>query len=333
MVDRLRWAWYPVMVLQPRVVGSVELCRFSLHSPAAGAPPAQQLLDDRRLLLLYSLLRRWLLLSRRKIMVVQAKQRLAEAAKRDPSQTVSSPPEEPEFNLTVINEQTMRLVTSFIIVSGLVTLSIIWSDVLPAIGMLENFRLWDVQGSKPNEVVTITLANLVIVIPIFILTVIAGRNLPGLMEIALLQHLPLTGAARYAISTLSRYAILILGVVASSSAIGLRWSSIQWLVAALGVGLGFGLQEIFANFVSGIILLFEQPIRVGNVITLDGVSGNVSKIRMRATTVVNWDRQELIIPNKDLITGKLLNWTLSDTINRIQIKLGVAYGTTRKRRA
>ncbi len=193
--------------------------------------------------------------------------------------------------------------------------------------MLENFKLWDVQGSKPNEVVTITLANLVVVIPIFILTLIAGRNLPGLMEIALLQHLPLTGAARYAISTLSRYAILILGIVASSSAIGLRWSSIQWLVAALGVGLGFGLQEIFANFVSGIILLFEQPIRVGDVITLDGVTGSVSKIRMRATTLVNWDRQELIIPNKDLITGKLLNWTLSDTTNRIQIRVGIAHGS------
>jgi potassium efflux system protein len=115
--------------------------------------------------------------------------------------------------------------------------------------------------------------------------------------------------------------------VASSSAIGLRWSSIQWLVAALGVGLGFGLQEIFANFVSGIILLFEQPIRVGDVITLDGVTGSVSKIRMRATTLVNWDRQELIIPNKDLITGKLLNWTLSDTTNRIQLRIRLAYGS------
>ena len=99
------------------------------------------------------------------------------------------------------------------------------------------------------------------------------------------------------------------------------------MVAAFGVGLGFGLQEIFANFVSGLILLFEQPIRVGDVITLDGVTGSVARIRMRATTIVNWDRQELIIPNKDLITGKLLNWTLSDTTNRIFIHVGVAYGS------
>ncbi len=132
---------------------------------------------------------------------------------------------------------------------------------------------------------------------------------------------------RYAITTLSRYTIVFVGILLLFNTIGLRWSSIQWLVAALGVGLGFGLQEIFANFVSGLILLFEQPIRVGDVITLDGTTGAVSKIRMRATTIVNWDRQELIIPNKDLITGKLLNWTLSDTTNRIVVTVGVAYGS------
>ena len=314
--DRLRWGWYPLIVFSPVLLAALSFIGFHYTAQRLALHLHSSFWSLVGLVLIYSLLRRWLLLSRRKIMVVQAKQRLAEAAKRDPSQTVTSPPEEPEFNLTVINEQTMRLVTSFVIVGGLVALGVIWSDVLPAIGMLENFKLWD-----------ITLANLVTVIPILILTVIAGRNLPGLMEIALLQHLPLTGAARYAISTLSRYAIFILGIVASSSTLGLRWSSIQWLVAALGVGLGFGLQEIFANFVSGIILLFEQPIRVGDVITLDGVTGSVSKIRMRATTLVNWDRQELIIPNKDLITSKLLNWTLSDTTNRIQLRVGLAYGS------
>ena len=111
----------------------------------------------------------------------------------------------------------------------------------------------------------------------------------------------------------------------TANSIGVRWSSIQWLVAALGVGLGFGLQEIFANFVSGVILLFEQPIRVGDVITLGETTGSVTRIRMRATTVTNFDQQELIIPNKDLITGRLLNWTLTDTTNRMIISVGIAY--------
>ena len=255
-------------------------------------------------------------------------QRLADAAKRDPNQPLAAAAsEDTEVNLVVINEQTMRLVSSLIVVSGLVAVFMIWSDVMPAIALLENFRLWSVQGDKPDETIVITLANLLLLIPILTLTVIAGRNVPGLLEIALLQHLPITSAMRYAITTLSRYTIVFVGILFLFNTIGLRWASIQWLVAALGVGLGFGLQEIFANFVSGLILLFEQPIRVGDVITLDGVTGAVSKIRMRATTIVNWDRQELIIPNKDLITGKLLNWTLSDTTNRIVIQVGIAYGS------
>ncbi|MFO1065466.1 MAG: mechanosensitive ion channel [Pirellulales bacterium] len=330
-LDRLRYGWYTLIVISPIILAALSFIGFHYTAQRLSQHMHTSFWTLIGLTTVYCLLRRWLLLSRRKIMIAQAKQRLADAAKRDPSQAVSVTSEEKELNLTAINEQTMRLVSSFMIVAGLVAVSLIWSDVLPAIGMLENFKLWDVQGSKPDEIVTITLANLVFVLPIAVLTTIAARNLPGLMEIALLQHLPLTGAARYAISTLSRYAILFLGIIGVSSAIGLRWQSVQWLVAALGVGLGFGLQEIFANFVSGLILLFEQPIRVGDVITIDGVTGSVSKIRMRATTITNWDRQELIVPNKDLITGKLLNWTLSDTTNRIQIKVSVVYGSDTER--
>ena len=82
-----------------------------------------------------------------------------------------------------------------------------------------------------------------------------------------------------------------------------------------------------ANFVSGLILLLERPVRVGDVVTIDGTTGIVSRIQMRATTVTNWDNQELIVPNKDLISDKLLNWTLSSVVNRISLQFGVAYGT------
>lgn len=110
-------------------------------------------------------------------------------------------------------------------------------------------------------------------------------------------------------------------------ALGFEGSSIQWLVAAMGVGLGFGLQEIFANFVSGIILLFERPIRVGDIVTLDDKTGTVSRIRMRATTLVDWERKEFIVPNKDFVTQRLLNWTLNDMTIRVNILVGVAYGS------
>ncbi len=95
----------------------------------------------------------------------------------------------------------------------------------------------------------------------------------------------------------------------------------------MGVGLGFGLQEIFANFISGLIILFERPVRVGDVVTIDDVTGVVSRIRIRATTITDGDRKELIIPNKEFITGRVLNWTLTDPVNRVVINVGVAYGS------
>lgn len=111
------------------------------------------------------------------------------------------------------------------------------------------------------------------------------------------------------------------------SQLGLQWRNIQWLAAAMTVGLGFGLQEIFANFVSGLILLFERPVRVGDIVTVGNVTGRVTQIRIRAITIINWDHQENIIPNKELITGQVLNWTLSNLMARIVIDLSVAYGS------
>jgi potassium efflux system protein len=99
------------------------------------------------------------------------------------------------------------------------------------------------------------------------------------------------------------------------------------LIAALGVGLGFGLQEIVANFISGLIILFERPYRVGDVVTVGDIMGVISRIQIRATTITDWDRRELIVPNKDFITGRLINWTLSDAITRIRVPVGIAYGS------
>ena len=107
----------------------------------------------------------------------------------------------------------------------------------------------------------------------------------------------------------------------------MSWSKLQWLFAALSVGLGFGMQEIFANFVSGIILLFERPIRVGDTVTINGVSGTVAKIRIRAITLIDFDRKEVIVPNKSFVTGQVINWALSNTMTRLVINVGVAYGS------
>jgi potassium efflux system protein len=264
--------------------------------------------------------------------------------------------EQKAIDLATINAQTRSLVSACAVVASLLFVVWIWSDVLPAVSALESVKLWPIEGgtssaasgaehlaAPASSIVSvdvaesnnvniqpkqwITLSDLLFAIPIAVLTVFAARNFPGLLEIALLQHLPIENAVRYAITTVSRYALLMIGIAMTFNYIGMRWSSIQWLVAALGVGLGFGLQEIFANFVSGLILLFEQPIRVGDVITIGETTGAVAKIRMRATTITNWDRQELIVPNKDLITGRLLNWTLSDSTNRLVLTFVIEFGS------
>jgi potassium efflux system protein len=145
--------------------------------------------------------------------------------------------------------------------------------------------------------------------------------------VTLLHRLPLDAGSRFAATTLSRYIITVIGLVIAFDLIGIGWAKVQWLIAAMTVGLGFGLQEIFANFVSGIIILFERPIRVGDVVTVDDVNGIVTRIHIRATTITDWDRKELIVPNKEFITGRVINWTLSDRITRLLIKVGVAYGS------
>ncbi|CAK8743762.1 hypothetical protein SODG_006898 [Sodalis praecaptivus] len=108
--------------------------------------------------------------------------------------------------------------------------------------------------------------------------------------------------------------------------IGIEWSKLQWLVAALGVGLGFGLQEIFANFISGLMILFEKPIRIGDTVTIRNLTGNITRINTRATTITDWDRKEIIVPNKAFITEQFVNWSLSDTVTRVVLSVPAPRG-------
>ena len=128
------------------------------------------------------------------------------------------------------------------------------------------------------------------------------------------------------ISRLTRYAVIAVGAVIASAAAGLDISRITIIIGALGVGVGFGLQNIVNNFVSGLILLFERPIRVGDTLDLGTTGGVVENIGMRASIVSTWDGAEVIIPNASLISEDVTNWTLSHDHRRMVIQVGVAYG-------
>jgi potassium-dependent mechanosensitive channel len=236
----------------------------------------------------------------------------------------------PELNFNALSEQAKRLVRFGYLLTAVVGSWMIWGDLLPALDFFDQIVLPISTQEIVDGVTTetpLSLSVLLVGIIALVITLLAAKNLPGVLEITLLQRLPLDAGARYALTTLLQYLIVGIGVITAFSTIGFQWSSIQWLVAALGVGLGFGLQEIVANFISGIILLFERPIRVGDVVTLDDTTGVVSRIRIRATTIINYDKQEMLIPNKEFITGRVINWTLTDKVNRVIVTVGVAYGS------
>ncbi|CCK03974.1 Potassium efflux system KefA protein / Small-conductance mechanosensitive channel [Cronobacter sakazakii 701] len=224
-----------------------------------------------------------------------------------------------ELDLDAISAQSLRLVRSILTLIALLSVIVLWSEIHSAFGFLENISLWDVtstvQGVESIE--PITLGAVLIAILVFIVTTQLVRNLPALLELVVLQHLELTPGTGYAITTITKYLLMLIGGLVGFSMIGIEWSKLQWLVAALGVGLGFGLQEIFANFISGLIILFEKPIRIGDTVTIRDLTGSVTRINTRATTISDWDRKEIIVPNKAFITEQFINWSLSDSVTRV----------------
>ncbi|MCM2374359.1 mechanosensitive ion channel domain-containing protein [Aporhodopirellula aestuarii] len=318
------------------------------------------------LLIIRSLFFRMLMLRRRYLSMEQSRQRAMASVSTTESSShlvAGIVTEDPKADITAQSQQSRRLINSAMIACSVVGLWMIWVQVLPALSMLDNYPVWktaptasvqsaaavpsiaasmmpatddgaDMTGNSYGDIrdaSVITLSDLALALLIVAVTFVLFRNGPGLLEMSVLQQLPVDASVRYAITTLVSYAIVLIGTIASCSTIGLQWSQIQWLATALTFGLAFGLQEMFANFVAGLIILLERPIRVGDIVTVDDVSGVVSRIRIRATSITNWDRKEYVVPNKEFITGRLLNWTLSDKINRIVVNVGVAYGSDTER--
>lgn len=293
-----------------------------------------------------ALLLRWLLLTRRRAAMEQAQRRRAAqlATPASDASTILAPPpaDEPGPDLAASNTQANRLLSGAVTVIALAGLWWVWIGVLPALGMLREIELWrtavevvESSVAADGEIISrttstyrwVTLADVALACLVVILSVVAAKNAPGFLDLTMLHRLPMDAGVRFAIATLARYALTVLGVIAGCALLGVGWSKVQWLVAAISVGLGFGLQEIFANFVSGLVILMERPVRVGDLVTIGETSGRVTRIQIRATTITDFDRKELIVPNKEFITGRVLNWTLSDQLNRVVVNVGIAVGS------
>ncbi|AMV40622.1 mechanosensitive ion channel domain-containing protein [Planctomyces sp. SH-PL62] len=213
-----------------------------------------------------------------------------------------------------------RTSTFTIILLALAMLGWIWGIDPTLMDFLAKQHIWtDAEGGS------VVLGDLATSMVAVVLGGLAWRYMAGLFAFTLFRRLPDDPGVRFAVVTLCRYATLALTVVVALQAVHLKLSQISFLLAALGVGLGFGLQEVVSNFICGLILLLERPIRIGDVVSVAGTTGKVDRINTRSTTIINGDNQCMIVPNRELITGRLVNWTHKDKIMRVGVRVVVSH--------
>ncbi len=329
---RLHQVWYPLVAIMPLALGVLSLLGYLYTAGTFTWLFLDTLWFALELVLVSELAKRWLLVARRRLAyeaALERQQALDEPQTGSGEEGSPFEVDEPEVDLVALSDKSRKLLTSAILFYGLLGFWVIWSDVFPALRILDQITVWQhtVNVDGEPQLMPVTLASLGLALVYAVITVVLAKQLPAVLEIALLHYSEMSAGGRYTFTTLTNYAIVSIGLVLVFKTIGTDWSQLQWLVAALGVGIGFGLQEIVANFISGIIILFERPVRIGDVITVGDTDGVVTRIRSRATTIRNWDGKELLVPNKEFITGRLLNWSLSDQTTRIILSVGIAYGS------
>jgi len=237
--------------------------------------------------------------------------------------------DEEVVDLETLSKESIKSLNITIAVMLMLGLSVVWRSMLPAFGILNEIVLWEgtQYANGVAAISNVSLWNLIVAISFIVGGYVVAKNIRSVLELAVFERLDFDAGARYAAVTISGYVLIGIGIVSGFGQLGVDWSSMQWIVAALGVGLGFGLQEIVANFVSGLIILFERPVRVGDIVTVGELEGTVTSIKIRATRITDFDNKEVLMPNKSIITENVTNWTLSNQITRIKIQIGVAYGS------
>ncbi|MGE4544081.1 MAG: mechanosensitive ion channel domain-containing protein [Pedobacter sp.] len=208
--------------------------------------------------------------------------------------------------------------------------------VYTALHLMVIWRLFDSVGEAWHTIVstgivlgdkTVSANMLLIALAALYTAILVSWLLRSLLEEEVFPRRQMDRGVRDSIKKLLHYAILAFGVVMALSLAGIELKNFAVLAGALGIGIGFGLQNIVNNFVSGLILLFERPIKIGDLVVLDNEWGTVRKIGLRSTTVETFDQSEVIVPNSLLVSEKVTNWTLSNEQCRIVVPVGVAYGS------
>jgi potassium efflux system protein len=222
-----------------------------------------------------------------------------------------------------VSRQLTRLISVTSIVIAFVFLSQSWSTGAESVNVLKEWNVMTFADGPALTVFDLVAAAVSIASAHFL-----ASNIAGLFE---LMVFPVFGTihrgSRYVVLAMTRYVILTIGYAIALVMVHFSLASVGWLLTAASFGLGFGLQEIIANFVSGLMMMVEQPVRVGDVISVGNTSGTVERITIRATVVTNWDHQQILIPNKEFITKNLTNWTRNNPFTRRKIAIRVAFGS------
>lgn len=217
--------------------------------------------------------------------------------------------------------------------SGLLALVLIAGGALYGLTVWE---LYDTPGEAWRDLVArgvtvgearITLGALLLAVAAIYAALQVSWAVRALLDDAVLERRQLDRGVGNTVKTLLHYLVVTLGLLVALAFLGVDLSSLAIVAGAFGIGIGFGLQDLAGNFVSGLVLLFERPVRVGDVVVIDGDWGTVSRIGLRSTVVTTFDRAEIIVPNADLVSKKVTNWTLSDVTARVIVPIGVAYGS------
>ncbi len=234
-----------------------------------------------------------------------------------------------------INTQTFQLINFILSIGIIIGIIIIWSDVFPSIQFLNNVIIWSSATTVLKDghavIQQISLLNLLQTFVIFICTVVLVKNLSAIIEIVIFRGKQAHPGSRHAFTLISKYIVTCIGFFIGLKFIGIGWAQFQYMAAAMTVGLSFGLKDIFANFVSGIIILLERPIRMGDIVSVGQASGTVTKIQIRSTTITQWDRHELIVPNMCFLSEKIVNWSLSNDIMRVVISVSISHNSNAKK--
>jgi potassium efflux system protein len=202
--------------------------------------------------------------------------------------------------------------------------------------VLRYSHLWDLTLSVASDLLgapivvgelAFTLGDVLVLVGSLWVSFLVARVVRAVLEEEVLSRLQLPRGIPYAISTFTGYTVLVVGVLMAFVAAGFDLSRIAIVVGALGVGVGLGLQEIVKDLVAGAVLLFERPIQLGDIVQMGDLNGDVRRIGLRSSTVRTFDGAEVIVPNSSFTSSQIVNWTLSNRVRRVDLPVGVAYGT------